>query len=76
MIIKDENNATIIFSNNTSSWGSFWYNPAEDELRVDVKMRDNAFHNVLNYSATGLDTSAAEISLSWESKQIPFFDNC
>lgn len=72
MIIKDENNATIIFSNNTSSWGSFWYNPKEDALRVDVKMKDIAFHNVLNYSATGLDTSAAEISLSWENKQIPF----
>ena len=72
MIINDIDNATIIFSTNTSSWGSFWYNPSEDALRVDVKMKDSEFRNVLNYSATGLDTSAAEISLSWENKQIPF----
>ena len=31
-----ENGATIIFSNNSTSWGSFFYNPAEDALRVNV----------------------------------------
>ncbi len=72
MIINDEKNATVIFSKNTSSWGSFWYTPDEDVLRVDVVMRDNAFHDVLNYSATKLDTKQAEFSLSWENKQIPF----
>ncbi len=72
MIINDIDNATIIFSKNTSSWGSFWYNSSEDALRVDVKIKDNAFHNVLNYSATGLDTNAVELSLSWDNKRIPF----
>ena len=72
MIIKDANNATIIFSKDINSWGSFWYNSANDALRVDVKMRDVEFHNVLNYSCTALDTVAMEISLTWENKQIPF----
>ena len=29
--------ATLIFSNNNSSWGSFFYDPKEDALKVTVK---------------------------------------
>ena len=36
-MIPHERDCTIIFSKNSSSWGSFTYNPSEDALRVTVK---------------------------------------
>jgi len=37
MIIYEDGKATIIFSNNSTAWGSFFYEPKEDALRVDVQ---------------------------------------
>src|SRR5580704_1093088 len=36
-IAYDPNECTLIFSKNSSSWGSFYYDPKEDVLRVKVK---------------------------------------
>src|SRR5690349_10219214 len=36
-IAYDPNESTLIFSKNSSSWGSFFYNDKEDALRVKVK---------------------------------------
>ena len=36
-IAMGETDATIIFSKNAGSWGSFFYDPKEDALRVTVK---------------------------------------
>ena len=36
-MIPGENEWTVIFSRNSTSWGSFTYNQAEDALRVTVK---------------------------------------
>ncbi len=30
---------TLIFSKNSTAWGSFFYNPAEDALRVTVRQQ-------------------------------------
>ncbi|MCE7991977.1 MAG: DUF2911 domain-containing protein [Roseivirga sp.] len=70
--LHEDNKATLIFSNNSSSWGSFWYNEAEDALRVKVDMEDAEFQNVLNYSAIELDGLYTKLALSWEKKRIPF----
>ena len=36
-VAMGETDATIIFSNNSTSWGSFFYNENEDALRATVK---------------------------------------
>ena len=36
-VAYDPNESTIIFSKNSSSWGSFFYDEKEDALRVKVK---------------------------------------
>ncbi len=36
-VAMGNNDATVIFSNNSTSWGSFFYDPKEDALRVNVK---------------------------------------
>lgn len=72
MAVYEDGKATVIFSNNTSSWGSFYYKEAEDALRVDVQTQDIAQTEVLTFDAIAMDNNSATIALKWEKKAIPF----
>lgn len=72
MAVYENGKATIIFSNNTSSWGSFYYKEAEDALRVDVQTTDNPHTELLTYDVIAMDNNSATIALKWEKKAIPF----
>ena len=63
---------TVIFSHNTSSWGSFFYNPEEDALRFDVSPEEAAMHKYLTYEFTDREMSKGEISLLWEKLKLSF----
>ncbi len=72
MAIHEEGKATLIFSENTSSWGSFWYDEKEDALRVDVQMQDHGFTNALTYEFVEFGPNHGTLALHWEKKSIPF----
>jgi len=40
MIVRDNGNVTVIFSSNSTSWGSYFYKPPEDVLQVDVTSKE------------------------------------
>ncbi|MEO8146570.1 MAG: DUF2911 domain-containing protein [Bacteroidia bacterium] len=64
---------TIIFSKNSTSWGSFFYDKNEDALRVDVKpvsVTDN--QEWLNYQFADLQPGSAIATLRWEKLKVPF----
>ena len=63
---------TIIFSKNSTSWGSFTYDQAEDALRVTVKPRAADLHNALTYEFDGLQPDSAVVELAWEKIAVPF----
>jgi len=63
---------TIIFSKNSTSWGSFTYDPAEDALRVTAKPRAADLHNALTYEFDELQPNAAVVQLEWEKIAVPF----
>lgn len=63
---------TWIFSTNTSSWGSFFYNQSEDALRVDVTPKDAPFTEYLTYGFDERQPSSAVAYLQWENKRISF----
>jgi tetratricopeptide (TPR) repeat protein len=63
---------TIIFSKNSTSWGSFTYDQAEDALRVTVKPRAAEMHDALTFDFDQLQPSSAVIALEWEKIAIPF----
>src|SRR5438067_5240186 len=48
-MIPNADEWTIIFSKNSTSWGSFTYDQAEDALRVNVKPATGDMHNALTY---------------------------
>ncbi|MEZ5345683.1 MAG: DUF2911 domain-containing protein [Pyrinomonadaceae bacterium] len=72
MLIYEDDRATLIFSKNNTSWGSFWYDAKDDVLRVDVKTLKIPKTEVLTYSFVDYGTDFGTLALSWEMKQIPF----
>jgi Protein of unknown function (DUF2911) len=66
---KDE--WTVIFSKNSTSWGSFFYDPKEDALRVTTKAEPSDYHEVLTYEFPERKTDTATLALKWENLQVP-----
>ena len=68
-----EGDAIVIFSNNATSWGSFFYDPKEDALRVTVKTQTLAESvERLRFDFTDQKENSATLALSWEKLRIPF----
>lgn len=72
-IAYGSNDCTLIFSRNSTSWGSFFYDPKEDALRVNVKPvpMDKEVER-LRYEFTDQKENAATVALEWEKLSIPF----
>jgi Protein of unknown function (DUF2911) len=71
-MIPGENEWTIIFSRNSTSWGSFTYDQAEDALRVTVKPQSADFHEALTYDFDDVAPDASVVTLRWEKVAVPF----
>lgn len=71
-MIPGENEWTVIFSRNSTSWGSFTYKQAEDALRVTVKPQTADMHNALTYDFDKLTPTSAVVELAWEKVAVPF----
>ena len=63
---------TIIFSKNSTSWGSFTYNKAEDVLRVTAKAHAADMHEALTYDFNDVKPDSAVVVLEWEKVAVPF----
>ena len=63
---------TIIFSKNSSAWGSFFYDPSEDALRVTTKPHKNEYREWLTYEFTVRRPTEATVELQWEELAIPW----
>jgi Protein of unknown function (DUF2911) len=70
--IPDENEWTIIFSKNHTSWGSFYYDAREDALRVTAKPQPSEYHEDLTYEFRDQKPDSATAVLRWEDLQLPF----
>jgi tetratricopeptide (TPR) repeat protein len=72
MVIKENGDADIIFSNNYSAWGSFFYKPEEEVLKVTVKTKEIPHTELLTYDFVDVQPTSATAALLWEKKEIPF----
>jgi hypothetical protein len=71
-MIPGENEWTVIFSRNSTSWGSFTYDQAEDALRVTVKPQTAEFHEALTYDFDDVTPDSFVVTLRWEKVAVPF----
>jgi Protein of unknown function (DUF2911) len=62
---------TVIFSKNSTSWGSFFYNAKEDALRVTAKPAKSDYHEDLTYWFRDRKLDRATAVLSWEDLELP-----
>ncbi|HTZ47813.1 MAG TPA: DUF2911 domain-containing protein [Verrucomicrobiae bacterium] len=71
--IPGEDSWVVIFSRNSTSWGSFTYDKTEDALRVTV----NPISSIENQEALGFDfdnlrPDSAVVAMRWEKVVVPF----
>ena len=71
-MIPNADEWTIIFSKNSTSWGSFTYDQAEDALRVTVKPQPAEMHNALTYDFDEVKPDSTVVELEWEKVAVPF----
>lgn len=72
LVVAKEGPYTWIFSKNHSSWGSYFYDPKEDALRVDVMPLDAPHKEWLTFGFEDKLPSSTNAYLRWEKKRIPF----
>ena len=71
LIVEETGPWTWIFSKNNSAWGSYFYTPKDDALRVSVTPKDHPHTEWLNYAFTDRQPDAATLELQWERKAVP-----
>lgn len=71
LIVEESGPWTWIFSDNSSAWGSYFYEESRDALRVQTTATEGEFYEWLTFHFTDRQNESAELSLSWENKRIP-----
>lgn len=63
---------TVIFSKDADHWGHYFYDPANDQLRVKVKPAKSEYHEFLTYEFDERKADTATVAMKWENLQVPF----
>lgn len=72
-LVPNENGPwTLIFSKNFTSWGSYFYDPGEDVLRVEADPVDSDFSEWLNYGFDDRQLGSCTAFMEWENLRVPF----
>lgn len=69
--VNKDNTADLILSKDYKSWGSFWYNDKNDQMRAKINTRTIPNTEFLTYSFNNLTKNSGELDLDWEKKQFP-----
>lgn len=71
-MIPAKDHWTIIFSKDSKSWGSFFYDQDNDALRVSVQPETAEMQNWLSYSFRNVGADSVQVVMHWEKMQIAF----
>ncbi|HSZ34927.1 MAG TPA: DUF2911 domain-containing protein [Puia sp.] len=71
-VINEDNSGEVILSKDSKSWGSFFYDAKQDQMRAKISIRNTPyFTERLDYSFDSVSKNMAELDLNWEKKQFP-----
>jgi len=62
---------TVIFSYDNNHWGSFFYKPENDALRIEVEAEDAEFREWLTYDFIDRQPTSTTVALIWGDKKLP-----
>lgn len=68
-VINADNTGEVILSKDYRSWGHYWYDPAHDQLRSPITIKDHEPTEMLTYEFNNVDKNGGELVLNWEKKQ-------
>ncbi len=71
VVNSDNSTGEVILSKDSRSWGSFFYDPAHDQMRAKIQLRDIPMTELLTYDFLNVDQNSGEVVLNWEKKQFP-----
>lgn len=71
LIPKENAPWTVIFSNTTNAWGSYFYDEREDALRVEATAKESSFHEYLVYEFTDKQPNQTTLEMQWENIALP-----
>ncbi|MEM7051643.1 MAG: DUF2911 domain-containing protein [Acidobacteriota bacterium] len=71
-MIPGEKDWTVIFSTNSTSWGSFSYDQEEDALRVTAQAEKASFEERVTFGFDSLDNDSGRVYVHWEETKVPF----
>lgn len=63
---------TLVFSKDSNAWGSFYYEAANDALRVTVKPHKHEYREWLTYEFTTRRPAETVAELQWEELAVPW----
>jgi tetratricopeptide (TPR) repeat protein len=72
MAIYETGDVDILLSNNTSSWGSYFYKESEVVSRIKTTWEEHSFREHLEYTFSAFTPNSVYCALNWEEKSIPF----
>lgn len=70
-VINKDNTGEVILSKDSRSWGSFFYDPKQDQLRAKIQLRTIPETDLLTYDFINNTKTSSELVLNWEKKQFP-----
>ncbi len=72
VIAQESGPWTLIFVSETNAWGSFFYTPDQDVLRVEATPEEVGMHEYLTYEFVDRKADQTTVALIWEKKKVPF----
>jgi len=70
-VINKDDTGEVVLSKDYRSWGSFWYDPARDQMRAKIQLRSIPHTETLTFDFVNLTKNTGELVLNWEKKQFP-----
>lgn len=70
-MIPDKEQWTVIFSKNSTSWGSFSYDEKEDALRVTTKPTSSELEQALLFTFDDVKDDSTLTTLRWDKTAVP-----
>jgi tetratricopeptide (TPR) repeat protein len=70
-VINQDNSGEVVLSKEYRSWGSFFYDPKQDQVRAKIQLRDIPATELLTFDFVNLTKNGGDLVLNWEKKQFP-----
>jgi hypothetical protein len=70
-VINQDNTGEVVLSKEYRAWGSFFYDPKQDQVRAKIQLRDIPHTDLLTFDFINLTKTTGDLVLNWEKKQFP-----